>query len=273
MDEMRRRLTEVFLFLQPLRIWQKKKCFYFKLSLDRNRYASFYESELPNQVCTWKIPLLNERSGCDMQFQYNKVDNLKIASKTVHRLILFPNEVFSFWERLRYSSMFGTYKDGLVLQNGKLTNMKGGGLCQLSELLYYLFLHSPLTILERHPHKVLSLPPLDPEEPYGLDATVYEGWLDLKAKNNTTQKYQILITFDEKYIYGTLCTDGEILYSYEIYNRNVVEFQKEGRSFIKFEVWRRKKEKSSLETIQDEFLYSQEVELTYKRTTSISRMY
>ena len=130
-----------------------------------------------------------------------------------------------------------------------------------------------LTILERHPHKVLSLPPLDPEEPYGLDATVYEGWLDLKAKNNTTQKYQILITFDEKYIYGTLCTDGEILYSYEIYNRNVVEFQKEGRSFIKFEVWRRKKEKSLLETIQDEFLYSQEVELTYKRTTSISRMY
>ena len=92
---MRRRLTEVFPFLQPLRIWQKKKCFYFKLSLDRNRYASFYESELPNQVCTWKIPLLNERSGCDMQFQYNKVDNLKIASKTVHRLILFPNEVFS----------------------------------------------------------------------------------------------------------------------------------------------------------------------------------
>ena len=67
--------------------------------------------------------------------------------------------------------------------------------------------------------------------------------LDLKAKNNTTQKYQILITFDEKYIYGTLCTDGEILYSYEIYNRNVVEFQKEGRSFIKFEVWRRKKRK------------------------------
>ena len=47
----RKRLTQVFPFLLPLRKWQRKKYFYFKMKFDGNRYAKkTSEKLLPNTV-------------------------------------------------------------------------------------------------------------------------------------------------------------------------------------------------------------------------------
>ncbi len=81
---------------------------------------------------------------------------------------------------------------------------KGGGLCQMSNLLFWVFLHSPMTIVERHTHDIKDFPTARDGEPEGVDATVSEGWRDLKVKNDTDKTFQIGIVFDAENIYAAL---------------------------------------------------------------------
>ena len=76
----RKRLTQVFPFLLPLRKWQRKKLFYLKMQLDGRRYAKKKSDQLlPNVVFETSSLMLNENSGFDMKYQINKVHNLKLA--------------------------------------------------------------------------------------------------------------------------------------------------------------------------------------------------
>ncbi|MCH5255351.1 MAG: VanW family protein, partial [Lachnospiraceae bacterium] len=149
----RKSLTQRFPFLLPLRKWQRKKCFYLKMHFDKNKYAKERAAELlPYAVYDSSSLLLNESSGFDMKYQVNKVHNLKLAAKTLDGILILPGETFSFWQLVRWADRQEPYKDGLVSVNGKITGSYGGGLCQLSNLLFWLFLHTPMTILERHGH-------------------------------------------------------------------------------------------------------------------------
>ena len=90
----RKRLTQLFPFLIPLRRWQRTKCFYLKMRLDRNRYAQVKEEDLPVEIFTDQSLLLNEQSGFDMKYQHNKVDNLKLAAATLDRVVSWRDPVF-----------------------------------------------------------------------------------------------------------------------------------------------------------------------------------
>ncbi len=227
-----RRLTQRFPFLLPLRRWQRKQCFYLAMRFDRNRYAQECAGTLlPFEVFSSSQVMVNEHSGYDIRYQYNKVHNLKLAAAGIHRLLIRPGETFSFWMRVRNADKKEPYRDGLVLVNGAITGSYGGGLCQLSNLLYWLFLHSPLTVTERHGHASESVAGAEGDQPFGTDATVSEGWCDLKVTNHTAHTYQISITFDDTSIYGTLLSDTSPDFSYEIYNPSVTYERKQGQIF------------------------------------------
>ncbi len=180
----RKRLTQVFPFLLPIRKWQRKTFFYLKMRFDRNKYAREMSKKfLPYKVCDTTSLLLNQNSGFDMKFQLNKVHNLKLASKTISHIMIKPNETFSFWQLVKSADKKIPYKDGLNFVEGKIVGDYGGGLCQLSNMLFWLFLHTPMTITERHCHSTVSFPSTTPDLPAGIDATISEGWLDLKVKN------------------------------------------------------------------------------------------
>lgn len=102
--------------------------------------------------------------------------------------------------------------------DGKLQTAPGGGLCQMSNLLFWIFLHTPLTIIERHGHAIKDFPEPPSDAPIGVDATVSEGGLDLKVKNETDFTFQINIWFDEKNINGCICTDIDTGLAYNITN-------------------------------------------------------
>ncbi len=53
-------------------------------------------------------------------------------------------------------------------------------------------------------------------EPEGVDATISEGWLDLKVKNETDITFQISLSFDNANITGSLFTDKAMPFIYEI---------------------------------------------------------
>ena len=214
------RVTQIFPWLLPLRRRQRVFCFYEKMRRDGNRYAKAkLDRALPYEVFSSTCPLYNAETGFDMRYQQNKVFNLKLAAARLEGVAIGPGETFSFWQLVRHADSVTPYKSALTELDGRLQTARGGGLCQLSNLLFWLFLHTPLTIVERHGHAKKDFPEPPSDAPLGVDATVYEGWLDLKVKNNTSHTYQLSVTFDGNYIEGAILCDSRKCGDYRIYNR------------------------------------------------------
>jgi len=181
------------------------------MHFDGNQYAKERdEKPLPYEIFKTSSLMLNQKSGFDMQYQVNKVHNLKLAAKTLNGLVINPKETFSFFQLVRYADQNEPYMDGLSLVDGKIKGSYGGGLCQLSNLLFWMFLHTPLTIVERHGHAVEAFPTTTEALPCGTDATINEGWLDLKVRNDTEAIFQISISFDENFMYGQMRSDRDL---------------------------------------------------------------
>lgn len=232
-------LTQRFPFLLPLRRWQRKKFFYFQMKHDGNRYAGRLSEELlSNRVFETESLLLNENSGFDMSYQVNKVHNLKLAARTINGLVIEPGETFSFWKLVRWADRKEKYKDGLICVNGKIVGSYGGGLCQLSSMLFWLFLHTPLSIVERHGHAKESFPSTNEDLPCGTDATVHEGWLDLKVRNETDNTFQLAIRFDDRFMYGCILAKKPVNTSYRVFNPSVSYIRQKGKIYQLAPVWR-----------------------------------
>ena len=150
-------MREFLPFLLPLRRESRKIwCFYQKMKHDGNRYARRQaEERLPYIQYECTQGLINPDSGYDIQYQYNKAHNLKVVSRRMQQLIIEPGEVFSFWQLARGADHDDPYLPGLGLHDGKIVPVHGGGLCFMSELLYWMVLHTPLTVIEKHPHLVM----------------------------------------------------------------------------------------------------------------------
>lgn len=206
----RKRLTQFFPCLLPLRKKQKIFCYYMGMRLDHNRYSKTRSDMMlshPLFRASW--PLYNYKTGYELAYQENKAYNCKLAAKVLDRLMIAPGETFSFWNAVRGADQETAYKNGYVLSDGRLQLLPGGGLCQMSSFLYWLFLHTPLTITEQHTHGIdlhLNMPGI----PQGIDAAVAEGWLDLKVKNNTAHTFQLLVAVDSHNMSGTVLSDTRL---------------------------------------------------------------
>ena len=265
----RKRLTEMFPFLLPLRRWQKKQCCYLKMKFDKNVYADkISESLFPTVVFETSALMVNENSGFDIQFQYNKVHNLQLAAKTMDKLVIAPNETFSFFWLTRHADRYTRYKDGLNLVNGKIVGSYGGGLCQLSNMLFWLFLHTPMTIVERHGHAAESFPSTTEDLPCGTDATVSEGWLDLKVRNDTDNTFQIAIHFDDNYMYGEILSQRPVNTEYTVFNSSVSYIKRNEKIYQVSVVCREETDQETGEHTQRE-LYTNQCEIAYSLPDNI----
>lgn len=231
----------------PLRRWQRKKCFYFQMLLDRNRYAHKKDEKVwPCTIYGTKTRMINEDSGYDIQFQENKIHNLKLAAQAIDHVLIRPGETFSFWKLVRHADKHEAFKDGLVLREGRISGEYGGGLCQLSNLLFEMFLHTPLLIMERHGHSIQSFKPAD-KAVVGIDAAVSEGWMDLKVRNTMQRAFQIKLSFDDTFMYGEILTSYKLPWRYHVFNREVSYHKQGGNVYQHAVVWRCVTEISSWE--------------------------
>ncbi len=260
----RKRLTEIMPFLIPIRIWQRNLFYKIGMFLDSNTYSKHTGELLPYEVCNSKTLMINKESGHDIIYQKNKVHNLKITSKTMNYIYIYPDETFSFYYLSKNSKKYGKYKDGLVLVNGKIVPRSGGGVCHLSNLLYYLFLQTPLTIVERHGHKSKSFPNPDKDSLDGVDSTISDGWLDLKVRNDTEQIFQIVIDFDDDYMYAKILSNKKIDTVVAIKNKNLKYFKKDNKIFESVEVIKEIKDKKTKRIINTRKLYDEVIEIEYE---------
>lgn len=102
--------------------------------------------ELPWREASHHTPLLRKLKDVDMQYQYNKIINLRLACARLDGLLLKPGQTFSYWKCIGNPTRRKGYVDGMVLYCGTFGPGVGGGLCQLSNLIYWMTLHTPLTV-------------------------------------------------------------------------------------------------------------------------------
>ena len=117
------------------------------------RFAEHREEEpLPALIKGHRSPMLRQLAGVDMQLQYNKETNLRLAGERIHGLIIEPGQTFSFWHTVGRTTARKGYLPGLTIGAGRLGAEIGGGLCQLANLIHWMVLNSPLTVTELHHH-------------------------------------------------------------------------------------------------------------------------
>ena len=233
----RKRVTQIFPWLLPLRRKQRALFFYTQMRFDKNRYAKKQEpSMLAHRLFTSSCPMRNTQTGFDMIYQENKIHNLKLAAAKLNGLIIEPGETFSFWLCVKDADKETPYKDALSELDGRLTTEYGGGLCMISNLLCWLFLHTPLTITERHGHGKKDFPEPPSDAPMGVDATVAEGWLDFKVTNHTDQKAQLSLTFDEDNIIGAVYMEHDPHRTWKVMNKDLLYYRTQGKVYEEVDV-------------------------------------
>jgi vancomycin resistance protein VanW len=198
-----------------------------------------------------------------MVYQENKVFNLRLAAAKLHTLLIRPGETFSFWRAIRHADKHTPYKDGLTVTDGNLSTVYGGGMCQMSNLLFWMFLHTPLTIVERRGHDIKDFPEPPSDAPMGVDATVSLGWLDLKVKNETEYTFQVCIAFDEENITGSVFSDKDMGCHYEIKNGELIYYRKNNMIYEQVDIWKNRISNTTNQNMNSALVYQNVCEIGY----------
>jgi vancomycin resistance protein VanW len=125
-----------------------------------------------------------------------KLHNIDLARERMENLPIPPKGVFSFWRLVGKPTLKNGFQAGRSLLGGQLRADYGGGLCQLSGLIYLSSLVAGLRSLERHPHSRDIYDDATRYAPLGADAAVAYGFKDLRIENclNTAICYRLLLS-------------------------------------------------------------------------------
>jgi len=134
-------------------------------------------------AATFPMRISIEQPILPTDYVHAKVHNLRLAIENLSNLAVPPGHIFSFWRLVGRPTRARGFLPGRSLLGGQLRPDFGGGLCQLSGLIYYVSLIAGLEILERHPHSLDIYSEQDRYAPLGADATVAYGFKDLRVLN------------------------------------------------------------------------------------------
>jgi len=167
-----------------------------------------------------QTPLLRKLKDVDMYLQYNKITNLRIAVAKINGTIIHPGETFSYWKLIGKPTKRKGYLKGMILKSGSFKAGVGGGLCQLSNLIYWMAIHTPLTVIERHRHGFDVFPDADRTQPFGSGATCFYNYGDLMIRNDTGQPFKLMLEVGENDLKGAWKTAMLPDYRYEAYEKD-----------------------------------------------------
>ncbi|HWQ71724.1 MAG TPA: VanW family protein [Desulfitobacteriaceae bacterium] len=141
---------------------------------------------VPAQVTTEEVQalafdsMLAEYSTAFSTYDSNRTHNLTLAAGTLDKKEIRPGETFSFNGTVGPRTEQTGYKDAKIIINNEFIYGIGGGVCQVSSVLYNTVLLANLPVLERKPHSIpISYIPL------GRDAMVNYPDIDFKFRNDT----------------------------------------------------------------------------------------
>jgi vancomycin resistance protein YoaR len=124
----------------------------------------------------------------DSAFPYNpsRTANLTVAANTVNGTVIPPGGVFSLNGVLGERTEAKGYQQGYVIEDGRLVKGTGGGVSQISTVVFNLAWFAGAELTEHTAHSFYIS-----RYPEGREATVY--WPDLDNKFTNTTPYAMLI--------------------------------------------------------------------------------
>jgi vancomycin resistance protein YoaR len=139
--------------------------------------------------------------------------NIEKGASIINRVLVAPDETFSFVKALGEVSLAAGYKNAYIIRAGKTELDVGGGICQVSTTFFRAVLNSGLNVTERRNH-AYRVSYYEEDLPPGYDATIFIPSPDLKFHNDTGHHLLIQNTYDgvnkvlTYEIYGT--SDGRV---------------------------------------------------------------
>lgn len=192
---------------------------HFQDLFSKTKFAGAFQTEkLPFRVYEHKSLIRRRLGNVDMQLQENKAVNLQLASAHLGGVLIRPGETFSLWTLVGRTSARKGYREGLTISKSQTGKGIGGGLCQLSNLIHWMVLHSDLTIVEHHHHDSVDLfPDFNRQVPFGTGTSISYNYLDYRFRNNTDATFQLFVHVEGEYLCGELYASKEPQYSYHIH--------------------------------------------------------
>lgn len=199
----------------------------------------------------------------EQQWQRNKVINLKLAAARLDGTVLRPGETFSYWRLIGRPSRKKGYREGMVLFLGQVGGGTGGGLCQLSNLIFWMTLHTPLTVVERYRHSHDVFPDTGRTQPFGSGATCAYPHRDLMIHNDTDQTFQLCVKVGESCLEGEWRAMEPPCRRYEILERDARIDQAPWGGYIRHNALYRRVYDLSGRLLKEEFLFTNDAIMMY----------
>ena len=210
-------------------------------------------------------PMLRELRNVAMWLQHNKVASLTVAASCLDGLILQPGQTFSFWRLVGKPSARRGFKVGMVLRNGTVQQGIGGGLCQMTNLVYWMAIHTDLSITERWRHGFDVFPDSGRTQPFGSGATCSWNYIDLQIENRTADTYQLRVWIDGGQLCGEWRADQAALNRFRIVERNHATRHEWWGGYSRHnELWRIRQDAMTAESLGEEFLTENHAVMMYQ---------
>jgi vancomycin resistance protein VanW len=115
------------------------------------RYLSDVSTGRSHQLATYRaidadsknefypqIALTQPLGSMSAQYFNNKKHNLLLAIQKLQGVVITPGQIFSFWHLVGNPNSKAGYVQGRTITGDRLATTIGGGLCQISGLVYFL---------------------------------------------------------------------------------------------------------------------------------------
>lgn len=237
---MRRPLSSYHPLLYWLRVQQKRVFRHLAWQWSSRRYACEKrpEQRLDHRFIKHTSKLIRKLGNSDIGLQHNKVINLRLAVAATSGIIIKPGEYFSFCKLVGKPTRTRGFVEGMELSFGEARSGIGGGICQLSNLIHWMAIHSPLVVAERANHSFDPFPDEGRILPFGSGAAIFYNYIDLVLHNPTQDSFQLVFNVAEHQLEGELLCSAPRTVKYHIYQKSHRFIRRQQRVYRQNEIWR-----------------------------------
>jgi vancomycin resistance protein VanW len=222
---------------------------------ERNTIASYHATPEQNAEYTWLLadhssPLDRMPGSIPHDLQQGKEANVALAASKLDGLVIAANEVFSYHHAVGRTTRRRGFRKGMELQNGDKTASWGGGLCQVSNSLYWVAVRAGMRIVERHRHGLDLFPDHERTVPFGCGATVVYNYADFRFENPLPQPVSLRARVEDGALVCELWTNGDPGFRFEVEEVGH-RFYRDEEGWMRENRLRRKVRRASGEMISD----------------------
>ena len=181
-------------------------------------------------------------------------------------MLIKPGETFSFWILAGRATKRKGYLEGVIISKGKASSGISGGMCQFTNLLHWMLLHTDLTIIEHHHHNSLDLfPDFNRQIPFGTGTSIVYNGLDYRVKNTTNRTYQIVVYTTDEHLCGEIRCNEPLDIKVHIREEDAYFYEKAGELIRHNKIFRRVVDKVTGNTLSDALLLENHATVMYAR--------